>query len=73
MWRNMSRLNALVEVAAVEICSARDRLRAVVQPRYDADSKNDFLRWSARVHATDNYEVVVAFGEFAPGFEANRS
>src|SRR5262245_54077304 len=38
-------------------------------PRYDADRKNDFLRWSARVHATDNYEVIVAFGEFDPNFE----
>jgi hypothetical protein len=42
-------------------------------PRFDADRKNDFLRWSARVHATDNYEVIVAFGEFDPGFENSKS
>jgi DMSO/TMAO reductase YedYZ molybdopterin-dependent catalytic subunit len=38
----------------------------------DADQKNDILRWTARVHATDNYEVVVAWGEFDPGFEAKQ-
>jgi len=42
-------------------------------PRYDANRKNDLLRWSARVHATDNYEVIVAFGEFAPNFENKQS
>jgi len=42
---------------------------APAAPRFDANRKNDFLRWSARVHATDNYEVIVAFGEFDPGFE----
>ncbi len=41
-------------------------------PRFDADQKNDFLRWTARVHATDNYEVVVAWGEFDPGFEGKQ-
>jgi DMSO/TMAO reductase YedYZ molybdopterin-dependent catalytic subunit len=41
-------------------------------PRVDADQKNDILRWTARVHATDNYEVVVAWGEFDPGFEAEQ-
>jgi len=42
---------------------------AIAAPRYDAARKNDFLRWTARVHATDNYEVVVAFGEFDRNFE----
>ncbi len=41
-------------------------------PRFDTDRKNDFLRWTARVHATDNYEVVVAWGEFDPGFEGKQ-
>ena len=42
-------------------------------PRVDADQKNDnILRWTARVHATDNYEVLVAWGEFHPGFEAKQ-
>jgi len=41
-------------------------------PRVDADQKNDILRWTARVHATDNYEVEVAWGEFDPGFEAKQ-
>jgi hypothetical protein len=41
-------------------------------PRFDTARKNDFLRWTARVHATDNYEVVVAFGEFDPGFEGKQ-
>src|ERR1700738_2459404 len=40
--------------------------------RVDADQKNDILRWTARVHATDNYEVLVAWGEFDPGFEAKQ-
>jgi len=47
-----------------------DDIATAAEPRFDADRKNDFLRWTARVHATDNYEVVVAFGEFDPGFEA---
>jgi DMSO/TMAO reductase YedYZ molybdopterin-dependent catalytic subunit len=41
-------------------------------PHVDTDRKNDSLRWTARVHATDNYEVVVAWGEFDPGFEARQ-
>jgi hypothetical protein len=41
-------------------------------PRLDTSRKNDALRWTARVHATDNYEVVVAWGEFDPGFEAKQ-
>src|SRR5215813_15479432 len=47
-----------------------DDIVTAAAPKYDTDRKNDFLRWSARVHATDNYEVLVAFGEFDPGFEA---
>jgi hypothetical protein len=31
-------------------------IEAAAAPRFDADRKNDFLRWTARVHATDNYE-----------------
>jgi len=44
-------------------------LVAAAAPQFDTARKNDFLRWTARVHATDNYEVVVAFGEFDPHFE----
>jgi Oxidoreductase molybdopterin binding domain len=44
-------------------------LVSAAAPRFDPNRKNDFLRWSARVHATDNYEVIVAFSEFDPGFE----
>ena len=44
----------------------------VAEPRFDAKRKNDFLRWSARVHATDDYEVVVSWGEFDPGFEGKQ-
>ena len=47
-------------------------IETAAAPRFDADQKNDFLRWTARVHATDNYEVVVAFGEFDPGFEGKQ-
>jgi hypothetical protein len=29
-------------------------VESAAAPRFDADRKNDFLRWTARVHATDN-------------------
>jgi hypothetical protein len=47
-------------------------IESAAAPRFDTERKNDFLRWTARVHATDNYEVVVAFGEFDPGFEGKQ-
>jgi hypothetical protein len=47
-------------------------IETAAAPRFDAARKNDFLRWTARVHATDNYEVVVASGEFDPGFEGKQ-
>jgi DMSO/TMAO reductase YedYZ molybdopterin-dependent catalytic subunit len=49
-----------------------DDVATAAAPRVDADQKNDILRWTARVHATDNYEVVVAWGEFDPRFEAKQ-
>ena len=41
-------------------------------PNFDSVRKNDVLRWTARVRATGNYEAVVAFGEFDPGFEGKQ-
>jgi len=41
-------------------------------PRFDADQKNDQLRWYAHVTATDNYQAIVSWGEFDPGFEGKQ-
>jgi DMSO/TMAO reductase YedYZ molybdopterin-dependent catalytic subunit len=49
-----------------------DDVATAAAPRFDTSRKNDFLRWTARVHATDNYEAVVAWGEYDPGFEAKQ-
>jgi hypothetical protein len=37
-------------------------IETAAAPRFDADRKHDFRRWTARVHPSDNCEVVVATG-----------
>lgn len=39
------------------------------QPSFDPARKNDALRHSVLVTATDDYQAVVAWGEIDPGFE----
>ena len=46
---------------------------AAAKPRFDADRKNDFLRWTARVRATDNYQVVVALANSTQASRPSKS
>ena len=41
----------------------------LLKPQFDPDVKNDKLRFYVSATATDNYQAIVAWGEFDPGFE----
>ena len=40
-----------------------------LKPRFDPDVKNDKLRFYVSATGTDDYQAIVAWGEFDPGFE----
>lgn len=41
----------------------------LLKPQFDPDVKNDKLRFYVSATATDDYQAIVAWGEFDPGFE----
>jgi hypothetical protein len=41
----------------------------LLKPQFDADVKNDRLRFYVSATGTDDYQAIVAWGEFDPGFE----
>jgi hypothetical protein len=42
---------------------------SLLKPQFDPDVKNDKLRFYVSATATDDYQAIVAWGEFDPGFE----